>query len=101
MVNRAVMYYNWVPNPLDKEWHRATASGRLHGQVWAGYHDVNEALRYKLDLLQHKGYFCKWIQQPSVYLLNYMEGRTLTQVESLNKAKMQKLPELVRNAILA
>ena len=101
MINKAQMYYNWVPNPIDKEWQRATSAGMLRGLVWAGSHDIHEALRYKIELLQRKGYFCKWMQQPSMFLANYVEARSSKDFEMINRRKMNQLPEFVRNAILA
>lgn len=98
MVNKAEMYYNWVPNQLDKEWTRATSSGGFEksGLVWAGHHQVNEALKYKLDLLHKKGYFVQqWVENPHVWLLNYMEVKN-KDLTKLNDAKLKTLPDMIK-----
>ena len=92
LVNRAVMYYNWVPNQMDGDWQRAAGSGKLDstGLVWAGHCEVGEAFKFKLDLMHRKGFFAQqWVLQPYVALWNYME------------AKMSMLPEDVRKAMMA
>lgn len=112
MINKATMYYSWVPNQKDKEWTRAVASGTLKGLAWVGSHDVHEALRYKIELLQRKGYFCQWSQPHQLYLLNYVEGREIGRragltvtpvrsVEEINKKKLSQFPEFVRKAIMS
>ena len=103
MINRATMYYNWVPNQT-KDWTRATSTGGFvqKGVVWQGHHEVNEALRYHLELLQSKGFFLKqWVEQPHLWLLNYVETRSKIDPAVINKRKLETFPEIVRIMIKA
>lgn len=103
MINSADMYYNWVPNQTDKEWIRGISTGEFDTTkiVWAGKHDVKEALKYKLDLLQRKGFFIsQWVKRPHVWLVNYVEANATKDYEAINQKKMKTFPEAVRKAIL-
>lgn len=103
MINKANMYYNWVPQQT-KDWSRATSTGGFvpKGVVWQGHHDVNEALRYKLELLQSKGFFLKqWVEQPHLWLLNYVETRSKIDPNVINKRKLETFPQIVRMMIKA
>jgi len=104
MINSAEMYYNWVPNQMDSEWIRAISSGEFEKTkvVWAGKHDIKEALKYKMDLLHRKGFFTpQWVKRPHVWLVNYVEANTTKEYEKINQKKMSTFPEAVRKAILA
>lgn len=104
MVNRAVMYYNWLPNQMDGDWQRASGSGKLDstGLVWAGHCEVHEALKYKLDLMQRKGFFApQWVLQPYMALWNYVEGKASKELDAINKRKLALLPTDVRKAMMA
>jgi hypothetical protein len=103
LVNRAVMYYNWVPNQADGDWQRASGSGKMDatGLVWAGNCEVTEALKYKLELMERKGFFAQqWIHRPYIAMWNYMEGRLVKDLDRINQTKLSVLPADVRKAML-
>lgn len=107
LVNKAQMYYNWVPNQLDKDWQRAISTGGFEktGLVWAGSHDISQAFKYKLEVLHKKGYFVQqWVLRPIHMLITNYSEETIEQkltLKGYNETKLQKLPEHVRKAILA
>ena len=101
-VNSGHIYYNWAPNLTDKEWFNYTSSGKLHKDkdVYIGSHDAREALRYHITMLREHGTFINpWIERPFLWLLHYADTKGEYDYEAINKARIDCLPDYVKQAI--
>lgn len=72
-INRTNFYYCWKPNPGERIFD-FIENGREFDGVLCGHHDGREALRYNYQkLLAHGTFLENWVDQPFLWLVNYME----------------------------
>jgi hypothetical protein len=120
-VNTAKMYYNiQCHEGKMTEFYKYTSSGHWVGfqncakngpPVWAGDHDVRDALKFKMDnLFKYGAPLSKWVECPHLWLINYFESRLLEnkqpysdrskEWDRIRDAKINALPKGLREMIL-
>ena len=108
--NSGKVWYNWKRNE-DAET-GCTSSGTMEDDVWVGYHDCREALRFKIDRLRANGkILTKWKHCPScLWITHYGEKDDVFGKHTWNskphpadvrtQERIDKFPEHVRSSIL-
>ena len=102
-INGGHFYYNWKPNPDEKEWFYYTSSGCFNKDLktYIGSHDAREALRFHINQLREHGTFLsQWIERPFIWLLHFMDTRgDKYDYPAINEARISVLPDHVKKAI--
>ena len=103
-INGGKVYYNIKPYE-EIDWQRefcgSISSGSFYEGVWCGDHDCREALRFNIARLrQHGTFLAKWVKQPFLWLLHFMDTKTEDyDYKRINRERLAMLPENVRSAI--
>lgn len=105
-LNSAKAYFNMEFREGESPW-AYRLSGRVNGPaydkgrtVWVGDFDAREGLRHQLARLEAAGTFLEpWVEQPFLWLLNYMETRGEYDHALITSMKLDRLPVEVQAAI--
>lgn len=117
-VNSANLYYNVkvAPGKTGDFWRDCVSSGGFVAHqdrgdefnIWAGYHDVREALRYTMRKLLAHEVLPVWHEAPHLWLVTYQETKTPEAeryvrgyFDSLNRNKIDRFPAELREMLLA
>jgi hypothetical protein len=101
-VNNISIHYNWRHAPDLEDRFNLTSSGHYHTEsydagehVWIGQHDVREAFRHKLALLEANGKFLEtWVECPFIYVVPYWDRKSNTSCDY--RQRLDFLPEEVK-----
>ena len=116
--NSANLYYNIkvTTDKKDEFWRDCISSGGFvahkdHGDehnIWAGYHDAREALRYTMKKLSRHEVLPVWHEAPHLWLVTYQETHTPEAqahvrgyFDNLNRNKIDRFPAELREMLLA
>jgi hypothetical protein len=102
-VNGGKFYYNIKPkeDSANFAWSNFTWNGGFRGEVWVGYHECRESIKFKITRLEEHGTFLtKWVEQPFLWLLHYMDTKDKNyDYKAINAERIAMLPDYVREAI--
>lgn len=95
-VNKAEIYYNAkITGSFD-----FVSSGSLVDGVWVGHQDIRDYMESKINnLVLSTEVLSKWIRQPSLWLLHYMDTKGDYNYEAINEERIAMLPQYVRDCI--
>jgi hypothetical protein len=103
-VNSGKFYYHWKPKGESFPYHITSSGGYvdMDNKIWSGNHDCREAVKHNINNLLEYGEFVAWVQQPFIWFLHYGDTKTKDyDYKGLTRSRLAKLPEKVRQAILA
>jgi hypothetical protein len=103
-VNSAQFWFNWKPFLVLQDYYDAlyhASGGWRQENIFAGYIDAREAVRYNLNNLCANGTFVTpWVEQPFMWLLHYMDTKDSDyDYDKINAERIGMLPVTVQRAI--
>jgi hypothetical protein len=102
-VNSGHAYYCWKMNPAVDDAHLISSGHftRADASIWAGDHDVREALIFNMERLAANGVFVSpWPERPYLWLLHYMDTDSEHYDRALiNEQRISVMPAWVREMI--
>lgn len=119
-VNTARLYYNiQVPSArISDFWRECVSSGKFvrytadtggDENVWAGDHDVRDALKYHMGRLMEYTPLTKWVESPLLWLINFSESHVNEKApwaersrewDALCRRKINAMPAELRDMLL-
>jgi hypothetical protein len=100
--NSTTIFYNVrVRNVQDRTWGYCISSGRLHDDVYVGYHDAREGVRRAIERWEEVGDFLPvWVERPFLWLLTYTDSDVEGyDYEAITAERISRLPQNVQDAI--